>query len=110
MAAPWPVQRGRIYAARLAHIDGDKYFVVVSNNLRNRRFPQVLGVRLTTTPKPLSPSNVPLSADDPVVGTAVCDDIVELYGDEIRRDLGAVSRRTMARIESGLSFALGFER
>ena len=34
--------RGRIYRAHLTHIGEDKFFLVVSNNRRNRAFEQVL--------------------------------------------------------------------
>jgi len=44
--------RGRVYGAVLSNIEdeGEKYYLVVSNNRRNGAFPQVLAVRLTTTP------------------------------------------------------------
>lgn len=98
--------RGRVYAALLTHIGAEKYFVVVSNNRRNRHFGQVLAVRITTTPKPLLPSVVELGESEVVRGRVVCDDIVELYPDEVRRDLGALSRATMARVGGGLRAAL----
>ena len=47
--------RGRVYAAQLAHVEGEKYYLVVSNNRRNARLPQVLAVRLTTSAKPSTP-------------------------------------------------------
>jgi mRNA interferase MazF len=102
----WPLVRGRVYAARLAHLDADKYFLVVSNNQRNRQLPQVLAVRLTTTPKPAIPSVVELAHPDPFTGRAVCDDIVEIYQDEVRRDLGALAPITMAAVSRGLKAAL----
>jgi mRNA-degrading endonuclease toxin of MazEF toxin-antitoxin module len=43
--------RGRIYRAHLSHIGEDKFFLVVSNNRRNRAFEQVLAAWLTTTPR-----------------------------------------------------------
>jgi mRNA interferase MazF len=102
----WPLMRGRVYAARLAHLDADKCFLVVSNDQRNRRLPQVLAVRLTTTPKPALPSIVELAHPDPFTGRAVCDDVVEVYQDEVRRDLGALTPRTMADVSRGLKAAL----
>lgn len=101
--------RGRVYAAVLPPLDVEKYFVVVSNNRRNRAFDQVLAARLTTTPKPAIPSVVPLDRDEVVVGSVVCDDIVELYPDEVSRDLGALTPRAMRRIGQGLKAALGVE-
>ena len=106
MSPLWPLLRGRVYAARLSHLDEDKYFLVVSNNRRNRNLPQVLAVRLTTTPKPSLPSIVPLGPAEVFSGNVVCDDIVELWEDEVRRDLGALSPAAMAAIARGLAAAL----
>lgn len=106
MSALWPALRGRVYAARLSHLDEDKYFLVVSNNRRNRNLPQALAVRLTTTPKPSLPSIVRLGTAEAFTGWVVCDDIVELWEDEVRRDLGALSRGAMEAVERGLAAAL----
>lgn len=106
MKAPWPLVRGRVYAARLSNLDEDKYFLVVSNNRRNNNFPQVLAVRLTTTVKPTLPSIVPLGPHEVVTGNVVCDDIVEIWQDEVRRDLGALSRPAMTAVARGLAAAL----
>ncbi|HSF26042.1 MAG TPA: type II toxin-antitoxin system PemK/MazF family toxin [Actinomycetes bacterium] len=110
MSEIWPLVRGRVYAARMSHLEEDKYFLVVSNNRRNRQLPQVLAVRLTTTPKPPLPSIVPLVRPEVFVGSVVCDDIVEIYPDEVRRDLGALSPAAMAAVGRGLAAALGLER
>ena len=102
----WPLQRGRIYAADLANVEGQKYFVVVSNNRRNRALDTVLAVRVTTTAKPVMASVVELGTKEAVKGRVVCDDIVELWEDEIRRDLGALSPTAMRAVERGLGAAL----
>jgi len=100
--------RGRVYRARLSHIDADKYFLVVSNNRRNRAFDQVLAVRLTTTkPRDSRPAMVDLGPDEMMTGWASCDDIEVVYDDEVRADLGAVTAQTMHRVEAGLRAALG---
>jgi mRNA interferase MazF len=99
--------RGVVYAAKLSHIDAEKYYLVVSNNRRNKKFPQVLAVRLTTTPKQPRPSIVELAHPEPFVGRAICDDIETLWDDEVRRQLGALSPAAMARINDGLRAALG---
>lgn len=103
--------RGRIYGAVFEHIkdEGEKFYLVVSNNRRNRAFPQVLAVRMTTTP-PRSPRPAVVEVDrtDVFTGYAVCDDIIELYPDEVTRDRGALSPNEMTRIEAGLLAALGF--
>lgn len=100
--------RGRVYRARLSHIEEDKYFLVVSNNRRNRAFEQVLAVRLTTTkPRERRPAMVELDAGDALTGWASCDDIETIFDDEVRADLGAVTAHTMRRVEAGLRAALG---
>lgn len=100
--------RGRIYRARLAHIGEDKFFLVVSNNRRNRAFEQVLAARLTTTPpRSERPAIVGLGREEAMTGWVSCDDIETLYDDEVRADLGAVTAPTMRRIEVGLHAAFG---
>ena len=100
--------RGRVYRARLGHIEADKYFLVVSNNRRNRAFEQVLAVRLTTTkPRDSRPAMVELAPGEVMTGWASCDDIETVYDDEVRADLGAVTAPTMRRVEAGLRAALG---
>src|SRR5258708_8476456 len=100
--------RGRVYRAHLGHIGEDKYFLVVSNNRRNRAFGQVLAVRLTTTkPRDSRPAMVELGPDEVMTGWASCDDIETVYDDEIRADMGAVTAQTMHRVEAGLPAAFG---
>lgn len=99
--------RGRVYAARLEHLDEDKYFVVVSNNRRNAALDSVIAVRVTTTSKPAIPSIVELGPGEVLAGRVVCDDLVEVWRDEVRRDLGALSPFAMAGVERGLHAALG---
>lgn len=83
-----------------------KRLVVVSNNRRNRALGSVLAVRLTTTPKPDIPSIVPLERDDQMSGVACCDDIVEVFEDEVVQVVGALTTGTMTRIGRGLAAAL----
>ena len=100
--------RGRIYRARLTHIGDDKFFLVVSNNRRNRAFEQVLAARLTTTPpKAERPALVPLGPEEVMTGWVSCDDIETIYDDEMRADVGAVTAPAMRRVEAGLRAALG---
>jgi mRNA interferase MazF len=102
--------RGRIYGAVFEQMkdEGEKFYLVVSNNRRNAAFPQVLAIRMTTTP-PRSPRPAVVEVDrtDVFTGYAVCDNIVELYPDEITRERGALSRNEIARVEAGLRAALG---
>lgn len=106
----WPLVRGRIYSAVIPPLDEEKYFVVVSNNRRNEALEQVLAVRLTTSPKPRLASIVELATGESFVGRAVCDDIVEIYESEVRRDLGALSPHAMQAISRGLMAALGIDQ
>ena len=100
--------RGRIYRAHLAHVGADKFFLVVSNNRRNRAFEQVLAARLTTTPpKAERPAMVPLGQDEVMTGWVSCDDLETVYDDEVRADVGAITAQAMRRVEAGLRAALG---
>jgi mRNA interferase MazF len=107
MSAPWPLLRGRVYAARLSNLKDEKYFLVASNNQRNAKLPQVLAIRLTTSAKPSIPSIVELGKGEVFVGRAVCDDIVEIYQDEVVRDLGTLSPAAMVAVGNGIAAALG---
>jgi mRNA interferase MazF len=100
--------RGRLYRAHLTDIGEDKFFLVVSNNQRNRAFRQVLAARLTTTP-PREPraAMVRLGDREVMAGWVSCDDIETVYEDEVRADLGALTASTMRRVEAGLRSALG---
>jgi mRNA interferase MazF len=102
------MMRGRIYRAHLAHLGEEKFFLVVSNNRRNRAFEQVLAARLTTTPpKAERPAMVPLGPEEIMTGWISCDDIETIYDDEVRADVGAVTAPALRRIEAGLRAALG---
>ena len=100
--------RGRIYRAHLGHIGEDKFFLVVSNNRRNRAFEQVLAARLTTTPpRAERPAMVPLGPGEVMTGWISCYDIETGYDDEVRADVGAITAQAMRRVETGLRAALG---
>jgi len=97
--------RGVVYRADLGH--GLKPFLAVSNNARNKFLTSCLAVRITTTQKQEMASIVPLStADAPLVGFVLCDDIAELYRDEIKDQVGALSTGTMLKVATGLKAAL----
>lgn len=99
--------RGRVYRARPQGFTDDKFFVVVSNNARNRNLESALVVRFTTSRKPALPSIVEIPDNEVVPGgRVVCDDIYELFDDEVKADLGALSVATMAAIGEGLKAAL----
>ena len=97
--------RGRLYFVDTSA--GEKPFLVVSNNARNRALGSSLGVRFTTSAKPALATIVELSPHEPLVGRVLCDDIEEVPDELVRRDAGAVSRPTMAMVERGLHAALG---
>jgi mRNA interferase MazF len=98
--------RGRVYGAVLGDLP-EKYYLVVSNNRRNAALDSVLAVRLTTSPKPNYSSIVTLTRADPLTGRVLCDDIVELWPDEVKRDLCALTPATMVNVATGLAAALG---
>lgn len=101
----WPISRGQVVRADVG-LDEPKLFVVVSNNRRNRSLPQVLAARLTTSLKPNIPSVVRLQHPEVFIGCVVCDDIVEVYEDEVVDVLGALSRAVMGLVDLGLVAAL----
>ena len=102
----WPLVRGQVVRADIG-LDEPKLFVVVSNNRRNRNLQQVLAVRLTTSSKPPIPSIVELVHPEAFIGRAVCDDIVEIYENEVLEVLGGLSPLAMRAMNAGLSAALG---
>lgn len=97
----------RICRGRPAGFADDTYFLVVSNNLRNRALESALAVRFTTSPKPTLASIVSLPSGEVLpAGRLVCDDIYELSEDEITADMGALTPATMRAVDSGLTSAL----
>ena len=98
--------RGQVYRVDLGH--GPKPWLVVSNNARNRNLDSVLAVRITTTGKDaVVPTVVALTSSDPLVGYVLCDDLVQLYRDELVKRVGAVSPTTIRAVSDGLRIALG---
>ena len=99
--------RGRVYMAAFDDAGVvEKPYVVVSNNGRNNRLSDVVGVRITTTAKKEIATVIPLGPDDPLVGSVLCDTIVLIYKNELKRDVGALSRATMIKVADGLRAAL----
>lgn len=88
---------------------GLKPYVIVSNNQRNRLLDSVLAVRVTTSDKSNIPTAVPLGSDDPIVGYALADDIVEIFDDELDSGtyLGSLSPHTILALNTALMQALG---
>jgi len=101
----WPLARGQVVLANIG-LSEAKRLVVVSNNRRNRALSSVLAARLTTSNKPTLPSVVPLTHSDQMTGFACCDDIIEIFEDEVVQIIGALSPATMAQVGHGLAAAL----
>lgn len=101
--------RGQVYAATLPGMTREKYYVVVSNNARNQGLGTALVVRITTSNKPELASIVRIPLGEPVSGRALCDDIEDMWADDVRSLLGAFSPATMRLINAGLAAALGLD-
>ncbi len=99
-------KRNTLYWVLLDNMTERKPYLVVSNNERNRVLDSVLAVRVTTSVKPPIRSIVVLENGEPLVGRVLCDDIVEVYKDEIREPLGALSPRAIVEVNKALKFAL----
>jgi mRNA interferase MazF len=83
------------------------YYVVISNNRRNAAIPSVLALMVTTTNKSHLPTAVQLSsADHPLVGYVVADNIVTLWDNDLTNPKGYMSVNTMQAIGAALAIAL----
>jgi mRNA interferase MazF len=98
--------RGQVIQADLG-LDEPKLLVVVSNNRRNEHLGSVLCARLTTTAKPDLPSIVKLDHPEVFAGCVVCDDIVEVFSDEVLAVRGGLTGVAMNAVGDGLRAALG---
>jgi mRNA interferase MazF len=87
----------------------EKYYVVVSNNGRNQGLGTALVARITTSNKPELASIVRVPLGEPVSGRVLCDDIEDIWEDDVRSLLGAFSPTTMRLINAGLVAALGLD-
>ncbi|MGH8962210.1 MAG: type II toxin-antitoxin system PemK/MazF family toxin [Jatrophihabitantaceae bacterium] len=97
--------RGQVFRVDLGH--GPKPWLIISNNARNRNLESVLAARITTTRKHAAiPTVVPLSGSDPLTGFVLCDDLVQLYRDELAAPMGALGPSTMRAVGIGLRVAL----
>ncbi|MCP3798697.1 type II toxin-antitoxin system PemK/MazF family toxin [Allokutzneria sp. A3M-2-11 16] len=100
-----PVLRGQIYWSDIGF--GNKPWLVVSNNMRNRAIPSLLAVRITTTSKNVGlPTFVPLSPSDPMVGVINVDDLQQLAHEELGEQAGAVTPQTLMKVNTALKVAL----
>ena len=101
----WPLLRGQVIRVEIG-LPEPKLFLVVSNNRRNRQLPQVLAARLTTTQKPTLTSVVEIIHPEVFIGRVVCDDIVEIYEEDVIQILGGLTASTMQQVSIGLAAAL----
>jgi mRNA interferase MazF len=99
--------RGQVWWAGVGL--AEKRFVIVSNNVRNRKLNDVLGVRLTTSPKPDLPSIVEFP-EGVVPGTsrsyAIGDDIWPLYRDDLDGPITALTPAQMREVDRAMAVAL----
>jgi mRNA interferase MazF len=95
--------RGVVYRMDLG--PGTKPWLVVSNNSRNRALDTVLVARITTTVRSV-PTRIDLDHEDPLVGQVLCDDLEQVFSDELGERLGALAPTTMDRVGAGLRLAL----
>ena len=100
--------RGQAWFVDIPRV-GEKPVVIVSNNARNRALQTVLAVRVTTAPKPAMRTIIELSGEDPLVGRAMCDDILMIPKSRLKRRAGALARPSMAKIARGLKAALALD-
>lgn len=98
--------RGQIFHLEIGK-RGPHYYVVISNNVRNRALPTVLALMVTTTDKSHIRSAVQLTHQDSVTGWVVADDIDTLWDDELpATSVGALSPATMTKVNNALKIAL----
>ncbi|MCA1833729.1 MAG: type II toxin-antitoxin system PemK/MazF family toxin [Actinomycetota bacterium] len=97
--------RGQVYFVALPQI-GDKPLLIVSNNVRNAALPTVLAVRVTSAPKPALSSIVLLTKDDPLHGRVLCDDVLLVPKDRLKRRAGALSNASMRAVDEALKVSL----
>ena len=103
----WPIYRGQVVRSDILNAGEPKLFVVVSNNGRNKHWDTVLAACLTTSAKEPRPSIVELGPGERLTGRVMCDDIWQIYDDEVIEVVGALGGRTMHEVDDGLMAALG---
>ena len=102
--------RGQIYSVDLGGDKGRHWYVIVSNNIRNRNLKSVLGAMITSTDKSHIPTAVPLTHEDSISGGYVlADEIEPLYENELDQLSGVVSPATMTKLNIALKVALALK-
>ncbi len=101
------VHRGQVFAVDLGY--GRKPWVVVSNNDRNRDRDSVIAARISGEPHAASSTVVALGPQDPVVGFAVVDDLVQLFREDLDEAVGTLSPSSMGAVDVALRVALAVD-
>ncbi len=110
-AKPSPITRGRIYLAPLSGEDDaeNKFWLCVSNNVRNPRLNEFIAVRMTSTRKPQLPTWVSLGPQDTPWVSVACDDLGPIWKDQVIKDAGTLSSAGMRKVEQALLRVLGID-
>lgn len=101
------VNRGEVWMVDTPY--GEKPYLVVSNQTRNRNLGSILCARVTTSPnRPDIPSIVSIEARGAVVGSVLCDDIVQVEKTRLKRRMSnSFPPREMERFCKGIAAAFG---
>jgi mRNA interferase MazF len=98
--------RGQVCFASLRGVDGEKPYVIVSNNARNAALETTLAACITTSSKAHTRTAVAIPEGECCVGYVLCDDIEPLYPEDVRRLVGGLSLSVMLEVGSALKVAL----
>lgn len=102
-------RRGSVYLADLGAPE-PKYWVVVSNNRRNKGLDSVLAVRVTTTDRHRDLATcIELPHGECLYGYVLCDTLTEMFEDDVVKRHGALSPTAMGAIGEGLKAALALD-
>lgn len=96
------IYRGQVYLAKHPDLEDKKYFLVVSNNKRNRNLNTVLCVRITSTSKAGIPTCVPIPNHDGLTGYIVCDDVYMFMDYELEHPTTSFTDKIMVEVERAL--------
>ncbi len=97
---PGKARWGQVWWADV-ELDENERFAVVSDNGWNERFPSVLGVRLSASPRRDPGPGFPLVSDRPRV-VAICGELTSLREELLVEQAGTLTPRQMQAIAIGL--------
>ena len=102
--------RGEVWQADLPELSG-KLYVVVSDNKRNRYAESALAARLTTTSRHSHlPTKIPIRRGEQLSGWVGCDNIVELYDEDLVKQVGVLGPQQMQDLMPGILSAFGYSQ